>query len=148
MFDAKRRAGLWNKLSDLRRHMTSAMQGGLSALAALELTVPQSMALFHLVERGPLSISQLQVVTGRSQATTSHFVKDLERRGLVARKTDPADKRKTFVHATAKASRLVGQVEGLRLRSFDALIAPLPEPVVSRFDAALDALLEAIGEHR
>jgi DNA-binding MarR family transcriptional regulator len=136
---------LWDKLSSLRRRLLAGMRGGgLSTLAALELTVPQSMVLFSLVEGGSLSIADLTKVSGRSQGTTSHLVAKLEQRGLVARKEDELDGRRTRVHATAKARRLVAEVEGLRLQSFDVVLASVPHALVKDLDHALAAVLAAM----
>src|SRR5688572_6645478 len=93
---------LWEQFGALRRRLFSGLKSGLPALGALELTVPQSMVLFTLAEEGPLSISQLQAVSGRSQSATSHLVAQLERRHFAARKTDPADARRTLVYPTPK----------------------------------------------
>ncbi len=146
MFDSSRRRVLWDRLTELRHRLVAGMQGGLGALSAMDLTVPQSMALFRLVEQGPQSISQLQRVTGRSQAATSHLVTQLERRQLVERRADSSDGRKTLVCATKKASALVRQVEGLRIKGFEAVVAKVPERVLERFDQGLEALLEELGE--
>lgn len=135
---------LWSRLTELRRRLLVGMQGGLPALDALELTVPQAMALFALVERGPLSVSDLQRVTGRSQAATSHLVTQLGRRGLVRREGDAADKRRTLVHPTTKAARFTQEVEQLRLESFAAALAPVTPALLERFDGALQALLAAM----
>jgi DNA-binding MarR family transcriptional regulator len=137
---------LWARLSTLRRRLLSGMQGGLPALDALELTVPQAMTLFALVERGTLSISQLQAVSGRSQPATSHLVAQLARRGLVSKRHDPADARRALVQATAKATKFVRQVEGLRIQSFAAALERVPASVVTQFERALGDLLDAMEE--
>jgi DNA-binding MarR family transcriptional regulator len=103
------------------------------------------MVLFALVEGGPLSIAELTKVSGRAQGTTSHLVSNLERRGLVSRGEDGADGRRTRVHATQKARRLAEQVEGIRRRSFDAALAPVPRKLVRELDDALTAVLEAMA---
>lgn len=143
--DARR---LWDRLTLLRQRLFSGIQGGLPALAALDLTVPQAMVLFSLVEGGPVSISDLQRVSGRSQAATSHLVTQLARRRLIERQHDPADARRTLVHATAKAVRIARQVEGVRLKSLEAALASVPRPLVTQLDRALAAVLAAMEEAR
>jgi DNA-binding MarR family transcriptional regulator len=137
-------AQLWDRLTDLRHRLLAGMQGGLPALDALDLTVPQAMSLFALVEKGPLTISQLQVVAGRSQAATSHLATQLQKRGLVRRAADPADARRTLVHASPKARAFAQQVEGLRLQTFSDAIAGVPPALVRDLDRALAALLAAV----
>lgn len=143
--DARR---LWDRLTLLRQRLFSGIQGGLPALAALDLTVPQAMVLFSLVEGGPVSISDLQRVSGRSQAATSQLVTQLARRRLIERRHDPADARRTLVHATAKAVRIARQVEGVRLKSLEAALASVPRPLVTQLDHALAAVLAAMEEAR
>jgi MarR family transcriptional regulator, organic hydroperoxide resistance regulator len=143
--DANR--ALWEKLTVLRRRLQAGMRGGgLSALTALDLTVPQTMVLFALVERQPLTITELTAVSGRTQGATSSLVTNLERRGLVAREADEQDGRRTRVKATRKARTLVADVEGLRVRSFDAVLAPVPKALVRRLDDALAAVLAAMDD--
>lgn len=134
---------LWERMTRLRQALLSEMSGGMKRLAAMELTVPQSMVLFRLVE-GPATVSELQETTGRSQSATSHLVSQLESRGLIARGEKDGDARVTLVKATAKAKKLVGDVEGLRLRGFATALEKVPPEVVKRFDAALRQVLEAI----
>lgn len=141
--DARR---IWDRLTHLRRRLFTGIQGGLPALAALDLTVPQAMVIVALVEGGPLSISSLQPVSGRSQAATSHLVTQLARRGLTERRHDPADARRTLVHATAKAVRTVRQVEGVRLKSLESALASVPLPLVRQLDSALAAVLAAMED--
>jgi DNA-binding MarR family transcriptional regulator len=149
MVDANERTRrIWQRLQQLRQRLLAEMESGFSALAAMELTVPQSMALFRLIERGPLSISQLQPVTGRSQAATSHLITQLERRKLVTRKRDSEDARRTLVHATPKALKLVRQVEGLRKRGFDEALAAVPASVMRQLDEALAAVLAALEDRK
>lgn len=139
---------IWTKFDLLRRRLAAGMEGGLSALSALELTVPQVMALFRLVERGALSISELQQATGRSQAATSHLVAQLERRGLVKRTSDPEDARRTRVVPTAKTRQRIEQIEGLRQQAFAEAMASVPAKVRRQVDEALSALLSAMEERR
>lgn len=137
---------LWPRMTVLRQRLQAGMQGGLGPLAALSLTVPQAMALMRLAERGPQTISELQKATGRSQAATSHLVATLERKKLARRADDAADGRRTRVHVTAEALRLVRQVEGLRQRTFEQALAAVPTALVGCLDTALADVLHAMEE--
>ncbi len=134
---------LWARMNELRARLLSEMSGGMKTLAAMELTVPQSMVLFRLVE-GPATVSELQETAGRSQSATSHLVSQLESRGLLARGAKDGDARVTLVRATAKARKLVGDVEGLRLRGFSSAVAKVPPSVLKNFDVALRDVLAAL----
>lgn len=132
---------MWDRLTQLRRHFVNEMSGGLKGLDAMDLTVPQSMVLFRLFEVGPQKVSELQKLTGRSQSATSALVTQLESRGLLSRGAKKDDARVTLVDATAKARKLLGEVEGLRLRGFTSAVEKVPPRVLKNFDAALRALL-------
>ncbi|MBL8956542.1 MAG: MarR family transcriptional regulator [Myxococcaceae bacterium] len=134
---------LWPRMMGFTRRMQAGMAGGLGPLAVLNLTVPQAMALFRLAER-PRTIGELQEATGRSQAATSHGVAALEKKKLVARGTDPEDARRTVVQLTPRARGLLGQVEGLRVKTFEEVMAPVPTELLQRLDRAFTDLLQAM----
>ena len=139
---------VWADLSRIRHRLTQGIQSGLPALAALNLSIPQVMALFRIAEGGPKTISELQVATGRSQAATSHLIAQLERKRLVQRAGDPDDARRTRVRLTPKSEGLIRQVEGLRVRAFEQALAPVPTAELSRLDEALSAVLAALEKPR
>jgi DNA-binding MarR family transcriptional regulator len=144
MLDARVTRALWRRLQVLKRHLVDSPAGGLPALAALELTVPQAIVIFRLVEVGPQSIMHLCKVAGRSQAATSHLVAQLEQRGFVERTTDQGDARRTLAHATSAARELVEQVEGFRVRALQAALQKVPARTIRKFDGALRELLTAM----
>ena len=94
---ARRAQRLLEQLLVLRRKLLSSVSDGLPAMAALDLTIPQVMVIFRLVELGPQTITELRSASGRSQGATSHLVTQLERAGWVTRGGDPADGRRTRV---------------------------------------------------
>ncbi|PZR07423.1 MAG: hypothetical protein DI536_27615 [Archangium gephyra] len=134
----------WDRLTELRRKLVNEMAGGLKSLDAMDLTVPQSMVLFRLFEVGPQKVRELQQLTGRSQSATSALVNQLESRGLVTRGTKKDDARVTLVEATAKTRKLLGEVEGLRLKSFASAVDKVPPQVLKNFDSALRQLLSSL----
>lgn len=139
---------VWADLGKIRHRLTQGVQSGLPTLAALNLSIPQVMALFRIAEGGPKTISELQVATGRSQAATSHLVAQLERKKLVQRADDADDARRTRVRLTPKSEALIRQVEGLRVRSFEQAFAQVPTADLSRLDEALTAVVAALEKPR
>ncbi|MES2639470.1 MAG: MarR family transcriptional regulator [Myxococcota bacterium] len=135
---------LWRHLTTLRHLLVDEMQAGLSATAALDLSVPQSIALFRIADAGPLTISALQTHLGRSQSATSHLVSQLEHRGLVERGIDPEDRRRTAVALSAGGKELLARIQTLRRESFESVYARLPPEVARQLEAALDATVVAL----
>lgn len=134
---------LWSALASFRMRVLDQMQGGLAALG-LDLSMPQSIALTHIAEAGPLTVGALQARLRRSQATTSHLVTQLEIRGLVERADDPEDARRTHLRLSKEGRRLMSRLDRLRKRSFEKVLGRVPAPVKRQLETALRATLEAL----
>jgi DNA-binding MarR family transcriptional regulator len=137
---------LWSALVSFRHRVMDQMQDGLAKMSELDLSMPQSIALFQISEAGPMTVSDLQGRMKRSQATTSHLVSQLERKGLVERGDDPDDARRTVVRLSRKGLRLVDRVEALRRKGFERVMGRLPSPVRKQLETALRATLRSLEE--
>lgn len=135
---------LWSALVSFRHRVVDQMQDGLAGMAGLDLSLPQSIALFQIAEAGPMTVSTLQARMKRSQATTSHLVNQLEKKDLVERGDDPADARRTVLRLSKRGVRLVDRVEALRRRGFERVMGRLPLPVKRQLEAALRATLRSL----
>lgn len=77
------------------------------------LTGASRAVLGHLAHTGPLTIGEAALHLGRAQSVVSEIVDGLERRGLLMRDRDPADRRRTLVWLTSvgiEALRRDGEV--------------------------------------
>ena len=87
------------------------------------LTGASRAVLGHLAHTGPLTIGEAALHLDRAQSVVSEIVDGLERRGLLTRDRDPADRRRTLVWLTPAG------IEALRrdaeVLSEDALAAAL-----------------------
>ncbi|MGE0480386.1 MAG: MarR family winged helix-turn-helix transcriptional regulator [Phycisphaerae bacterium] len=79
-------------------------------LDAIDLTLGQFAVLEALVHGGPLRHNVLAERILTSAGNLSIVLSNLQRRALIRREPDPADRRGTIVRATAKAERLIGDV--------------------------------------
>ena len=137
--------GFFERVNALRVLLTAGMQRGLGAIAELDLTLAQAMAVFWMAERGAMSIGALQAAIGRSQAATSHLVEQLERRSLVRRRLDPDDRRRRLVELAPKGRASVRKIEALRRAALADVLTPVPQATLDRFDAALAEVLDALS---
>lgn len=135
---------LWARLVLIRQLVSNEMQGGLTRIGGLDLSVPQSTVLFQIAENEPLTVSALQARIGRSQGATSHLVSQLELKGLVARGRDGDDARRTAIRLTRQGRQLVKRVEDLRREAFERLLGRVPPDVLRRFDAAMKEVLDSL----
>jgi len=83
----------------LRKLRVTDRESGLSA--------PRLSALSVVVFAGPLTMGELAAAEQVQPPTISRLIKDLERQGLVSRKTDTADERVQRVRATPKGRKLL-----------------------------------------
>lgn len=103
------------------RHLNRA------TMAPWEVTPAQWRAINVLVEHGPLRLGDLAERLHIAPRSTTEVVDDLERRGLVERHPDPADRRATLVALTAEGTAAATAIRTARTaeaeRFFGALSA-------------------------
>ena len=136
---------LWDALGSFRLRVLDRMQSGLSRLEGMDLTLAQGQALQHVAVAGPLTIAALQGRLARAQATTSQLVSQLERRGLVERRSDPADGRRTLVVLSRRGRRYIDQLERIRREGFAEVVGILPPVVRRQLLEALEATVAALA---
>ncbi|OUV77290.1 MAG: hypothetical protein CBC90_06695 [Acidimicrobiaceae bacterium TMED130] len=76
-----------------------------------DLNLSGAALIALIVEHGPLSQSKLGVSLGMGRASAGALVDDLQKRELVQRDEDPADKRVWLVSLTKKGESLATQLE-------------------------------------
>jgi DNA-binding MarR family transcriptional regulator len=135
---------LWTALVTFRHRVMDQMQDGLAQMTELDLSLPQGIALAQIAEAGPMTVSTLQARMKRSQATTSHLVSQLQRKGLVERGDDPEDARRTVVRLSKKGARFTERLDAVRRRGFERVLSRLPVEVRSQLETALRATLSAL----
>ncbi|MGQ0703634.1 MAG: MarR family winged helix-turn-helix transcriptional regulator [Gemmatimonadales bacterium] len=102
-----------------------------------QLTARQREVLDHLSDEHGMTVRQLAGHAGVSPSTMSIMVDRLVARGLVARREDPADRRRVELRLTPKGLRLRGKQEVLDRTRVRRLLAEL---TASERKHALDGL--------
>jgi DNA-binding MarR family transcriptional regulator len=100
--------------------------GFAAQLNELGLGFAQLAALYATDGTETLTIADLAERIGRSASATSRLVLGLERRGLVQRREEEADRRQRTVEITAAGRSLLAQVDGARAEQFLSVVRPLP----------------------
>ena len=75
------------------------------------LTGPQVTVLACLVTRGPMALTELSRTLSMSHSTASGIVDRLQQRGLLQRRDDAADRRRTAIVVTDSVTQYVRQLE-------------------------------------
>jgi DNA-binding MarR family transcriptional regulator len=98
----------WQRVESTLMATSRAIRDAYDArFAELDLNLTQASLLVFLHESGPLRQTQLARRLAQGRAATGATVDLLERRGLVERQTDPADRRAWRVTITTAGKELV-----------------------------------------
>jgi DNA-binding MarR family transcriptional regulator len=95
------------------------------ALAPWDVTPGQSRALDVLIRHGELRLSALAEHLRIAPRSATEVVDDLEARGLVRRRPDPADRRATLVAPTEHGTRTGAAIHAARRAAAEDLFGGL-----------------------
>jgi DNA-binding MarR family transcriptional regulator len=100
--------------------------GFCAQLRDLGLGFSQLAALYAVGGTQTLTIADLAELIGRSPSATSRLAAGLERRGLLRRHEEVADRRQRTLEITPAGQALLAEVDGARAEQFLAVVRPLP----------------------
>ncbi|MGH2492096.1 MAG: MarR family winged helix-turn-helix transcriptional regulator [Candidatus Limnocylindria bacterium] len=110
------------------------------AWADVDLTFTQLRALFVL-GRGPIRVSDLARALGMSLASASALSDRLVRLDLVARRTEPTDRRSVFLHVAPAGLRLLRRLERAQTSQLTRAIRQMSEGERRAFVTTIRAFL-------
>jgi DNA-binding MarR family transcriptional regulator len=100
--------------------------GFAAQLGELRLGFTQLAALYAVAGTETLTIADLAEQIGRSPSATSRIVTALERRGLLDRIEEVADRRQRVLTLTSAGASLLATVDRSRADQFLSIVRPLP----------------------
>ncbi len=104
------------------------------------LTASQVSALATLEEFGAMRISTLASYESMDPSVATRVVAGLEEAGLLARTTDPEDRRASLVELSASGRRELAALWNERDQRLSALLERLTPEELAALDAAMSAL--------
>jgi DNA-binding MarR family transcriptional regulator len=107
-----------------------------------EITLTQLMVLREL-RRAPEKTGRLGEKVGLSATSVTRLIDRLERRGLVSRQRDGADRRQVEIHLEPAGERMLGEVRFLRGSSIHRAIEAMPAADRRQLVASLNKLVAA-----
>jgi DNA-binding MarR family transcriptional regulator len=121
-------ADAWLGMLQTHRQLTHELDARLEAASGLTLSGLELLGRLSAAPERWLRLSMLASQTGLSLSRVSRIVDALEGRGLIERRSCPADARATNAHLTPAGAELLGQAEGVHIavvqeRFFDRLSA-------------------------
>lgn len=112
------------------------------------LTQTEAALLGTIARQGPVRVQDLARAEGLNQTMVSRLVVDLERRGELVRRRDPADRRLVWVELTASGNLLYAELRATRARVLASALERLDEPTRVQIVAATAALESLAAELR
>jgi len=98
-------------LADIRTLWRNLFRNPFDEAKETGLTGPQVAVMACLVTRGPMALTELSRTLSMSHSTASGIVDRLQQRGLVQRREDAADRRRTAIAVTDSVTQYVRQLE-------------------------------------
>jgi DNA-binding MarR family transcriptional regulator len=125
----------------LKHAMLSYLERSTAALAPFGVDARELAVLARLGGPQPLSQQEVAALLGVDRTTMVGLVDALERKGLVARRPHPDDRRKNAVELTGEGRRTLAEGGAAADAAQAEFLAPLGEPGAARFVADLRKLL-------
>jgi len=98
-------------LADIRTLWRNLFRNPFDEAKETGLTGPQVAVMACLVTRGPLALTELSRALSMSHSTASGIVDRLQQRGMLQRREDEADRRRTAIAVTDSVAQYVRQLE-------------------------------------
>src|SRR5881409_961040 len=109
----------------------------------LDLTYAQSQVLFRLAEHPGSHMGDVAKAFGVTLPAVTHIVDRLEEKGLVTRGDHPADRRVYVLDLTRAGKALVEELEAIRRRGMERVLARMAADDRRRVLTGLEALVDA-----
>ncbi|WP_214403323.1 MarR family winged helix-turn-helix transcriptional regulator [Pseudonocardia lacus] len=116
---------------------------------AAEGGAPSTMAVLELVRllgEDERRLSEIAALRGVDQSVVSRQISELQTKGLVCRRPDPADRRASLVRLTPAGQDLLAQLAELRRDWLRGALARLPDTDVEATARLITAIAEEISE--
>ena len=109
-------------------------------LSDLGLRQAEINVLAQLEPGTPRSVGELAASTGQRPSTLTGVLDRLEKRRLVRRRVNPADRRSFTIALTAGGNRMATRVHAVFATLDERVLADLPPSATDGFHSVLDAL--------
>ena len=125
---------------DLHTVYASLHRRSLPTLLQLDLTMAQFKALVVVDASSGISVCELGRELGIGESAASLLVEQLVRRDYVGRTSDPADRRRVLLGATAQGQTLLRELRHGRRQSLKEWLAGLEDHDIDALAGGLSAL--------
>ncbi|HEX6620479.1 MAG TPA: MarR family winged helix-turn-helix transcriptional regulator [Solirubrobacteraceae bacterium] len=127
-------------VADLEASVHRVLDHLAAQLADLGLRQAEVNVLAQLEPGRPRSVGDLAAATGQRSSTLTGVLDRLERRRMVRRRVNPADRRSFTIALTASGERAAARAHAVFATLDERVLADLPPSAADGFHCVLDAL--------
>lgn len=109
-----------------------------------ELSKNQPMVIKIIGMEGEVMPSTIGKYTGMEKSSLTRMVDDLEKKGIVFRKTDPDDRRKVLVSLTEKGLNCYNQLNEITAEMADEILKFIDEKDIEEFAQSLETMVKIL----
>jgi DNA-binding MarR family transcriptional regulator len=109
------------------------------------VSMPQIHILIMLIERGPMTVSELAALLSISAPSASSILDRMEENGLVKRERDEVDRRVVHVDVTTHGRGVVDGMMGLHRDFTSRLLQSMSDEDLQHVVRAVEAVRKALG---
>jgi DNA-binding MarR family transcriptional regulator len=109
-----------------------------------ELSKNQPMVIKIIGMEGEVMPSTIGKYTGMEKSSLTRMVDDLEKKGIVFRKTDPDDRRKVLVSLTEKGLNYYNQLNEITAEIADEILKFVDEQDLEEFAQSLETIVRIL----
>jgi DNA-binding MarR family transcriptional regulator len=111
--------------------------------ASLDLTYAQSQVLFYAADHPGCRMGDVAKAFAVTLPAVTHTVDRLEEKQLLARGADPGDRRAWVLELTRKGAALAADLQAVRVRGLQRVVARMEPDAREQVIAGLEALVDA-----
>lgn len=109
-----------------------------------DLSKNQPMVIKIIGMEGEVMPSTIGKYTGMEKSSLTRMVDDLEKKGIVFRKTDPDDRRKVLVSLTEKGLRYYNDLNGIAAEMADEILKFVDEKDIEDYVQSLETIVRIL----
>jgi DNA-binding MarR family transcriptional regulator len=132
----------WSALLALQRAAHATLHVLAAELADLDLTGSEINALANLADGHSRSVSELGRAAGTRPTTLTSVLDRLERRGHIARRPRPGDRREVLIELTSSGGEAAATIRQAITGIEHRALGPLPAETMAALRTALQAFAE------
>ena len=109
-----------------------------------DLSKNQPMVIKIIGMEGEVMPSTIGKYTGMEKSSLTRMVDDLEKKGVVSRKTDPDDRRKVLVSLTEKGLKYYNSLKEIEAEMADEILKFVDEKDIEDFVQSLETMVKIL----